>query len=970
MLRQKKGAERSKTGHGDSRSKERKSSRSGEESSPKYSPLDSGSRDKNVRRENDALKRQLCSPMLGVSTSSDEDLDNDLRQGIDNIMKLRDEYDKLEGALKKLGVDPECVVTEEEDGYNAESDLEDDTEQDCEKEVDESMLSEECLDDELPPPPCALPPPPSYPGIPNPFVQMSLPGGGIVSMPLDSSSRVGSPDPSLGHDVLSVTAGEPVTHFNLDQLLEIVQSFQLDTTHAHGTGQEKSQSHKKDVDSMSMICSGTGTSVDEQDTRATHSCPSSPTETECSSGFSTLRRRSVNVTEKVRQNKDGSKIQVVRESAVSTSSANEPNQSVTFQQNSFVYINGSPEPGGLGSGCVPTNETFQNRSDIFMPSCQPFSSLVPSSSVPETSLYNSGPTQGGCSASSQNASGYRGHIVRLNSIEPNTVMFSTKDYPLLSDVSVPEIIDELERQFDSKLCEVQGVRLAGTKIFICLSQRDCLNHLAQYGFYVRGVHVTVMDISNDSVVVCLIGVPHYITDSTITMLVGTFGICIGEVERRFYKGVDTGERYVRLKPKGSTQIPDYVTVGGCKILIRVLTQEEVGQPFTLHSVTSRSEPVLTSTDTVSIASGLAVSSGGCQPGPTYRAKPGHCNGSLNSPSCSEMPPSLPPLTLSGIPSCGLSSGILSPPPTRTGADSAGSSISLPSSPKIARSFRSRISVTLRSPPNPEDINSSTYVPGESVDGIPVLSPPAYRNQAVTGNGSALCIGNGKGIDGLSNIARPSSSSMDDPSIGTSSTLKKTNRESPSASSLRKYAIQNNNMHKTESSLSVNSADRMGGGSLSDSASKDPSSSMKRASVVFEEPKGGNFTAGNSALLAQNRQVSTSKTVNGILRKGSLRGDEEKSRVDPGTATRKSRKSGDHRHKNERSHSSSSKSSRVRSSKLDSVNESGDDHDSSEKRSSRSRSNSTKSTKSEKKDANNIALTRDLPWCGCWGNGCL
>merc|ERR1719348_1039636 len=76
------------------------------------------------RRENDTLKRQLCSPMLGLSTSSDEDLDNDLRQGIDNIMKLREEYDKLEGALKKLGVDPECVVTEEEDGYNAESDLE------------------------------------------------------------------------------------------------------------------------------------------------------------------------------------------------------------------------------------------------------------------------------------------------------------------------------------------------------------------------------------------------------------------------------------------------------------------------------------------------------------------------------------------------------------------------------------------------------------------------------------------------------------------------------------------------------------------------------------------------------------------------------------------------------------------------------------------------------------------------------
>ena len=35
--------------------------------------------------------------------------------------------------------------------------------------------------------------------------------------------------------------------------------------------------------------------------REIHSCPSSPTETECSSGFSTLRRRSVTLTEKVRQ---------------------------------------------------------------------------------------------------------------------------------------------------------------------------------------------------------------------------------------------------------------------------------------------------------------------------------------------------------------------------------------------------------------------------------------------------------------------------------------------------------------------------------------------------------------------------------------------------------------------------------------------------------------------------------------------
>ena len=43
-----------------------------------------------------------------------------------------------------------------------------------------------------------------------------------------------------------------------------------------------------------------GTSSQQQQARETHSCPSSPTETDCSSGFSTLRRRSVTLTEKVR----------------------------------------------------------------------------------------------------------------------------------------------------------------------------------------------------------------------------------------------------------------------------------------------------------------------------------------------------------------------------------------------------------------------------------------------------------------------------------------------------------------------------------------------------------------------------------------------------------------------------------------------------------------------------------------------
>ena len=120
---------------------------------------------------------------------------------------------------------------------------------------------------------------PSYP-----WIQMALPGGGIVSVPLETatgsrgSGSVKGQGPGSEHDdlspppgrqliqpmqptvaadrasaassshgsgamvtqadLLTVAAGEPVTHFNLDQLLEIVQSFQLDTTMATHDGQE------------------------------------------------------------------------------------------------------------------------------------------------------------------------------------------------------------------------------------------------------------------------------------------------------------------------------------------------------------------------------------------------------------------------------------------------------------------------------------------------------------------------------------------------------------------------------------------------------------------------------------------------------------------------------------------------------------------------------------------------------------
>nr|CAD7410783.1 unnamed protein product [Timema poppensis] len=50
----------------------------------------------------------------------------------------------------------------------------------------------------------------------------------------------------------------------------------------------------------------------------------------------------------------------------------------------------------------------------------------------------------------------------------------------------------------------------------------------------------------------------------------------GEVERRLYKGVDTGERLLRVKPNpGVDQLPPAVSLAGSKVKLRVLPPEEV-----------------------------------------------------------------------------------------------------------------------------------------------------------------------------------------------------------------------------------------------------------------------------------------------------------------------------------------------------------------------------------------------------------
>ena len=589
-------------------------------------------------------------------------------------------------------------------------------------------------------------------------------------------------------------------------------------------------------------------------------------------------------------------------------------------------------------------------------------------------------------------------------------MFSTKDYPILSDISVPEIIDELEKQFDDKLCELQGVRLVGSNVYICLSRKDSLNYLSTYGFYVRGVPVKVVDITHDSVVICLTGVPHYITDSTITMLVSTFGIAIGEVERRFYKGVDTGERYVRLKPRAHTQVPDFVTVGGCKILIRVLNSEEVCPPYTLQSqekerrgpdpnsstvVTSTSAASATATSltnlldhqafnsqttasfanssivtsSVTNAAASAATTSGLSCISNFRAKPGHCNGTLNSPTGSATLPSL--TTLSPVPRATdlLLTGITE--------NSEGHSLA---SPKIAKSFRSRLG--LRSPSKEEtehqrtgidevDDSSRTYIPGDPINDIPSLSPPPYKGPGSTGGSSTTSNSGGRsGITGLGLLNRiRGSSDVDDFKTNTLG---------------RKF---NRHLTKTDSSNSIGSGHKNDRDhTKANGASGCNGNNKPRSSVVFEEPLKSTTNASNSSSSTMQppppsaSQVGrvTNRTVNGILRKGSVPGDDivtppnlDKDQ-DKDNARKTNRKA-----KNSSSGSASNNKNNKKSAKLESVTESGlEDGDSSKDgtttkdRSSRSRSSSSKTSSKADKAAKDLALTRDLPWCGCWGNGCL
>lgn len=240
-------------------------------------------------------------------------------------------------------------------------------------------------------------------------------------------------------------------------------------------------------------------------------------------------------------------------------------QSVTFRQNSIVFVNPPASTPTPAPTPAPASAQVRNRPHLplQLTHCDT-DALVEGGAVLDPASM---------SLVASRAADARS-LLRLHSVDPNTVCFDLSAHAALAarNIGVQDIIDELDSQLDAKLCVVRGVRLVGALVYVSLDKRSSMNHLLsrKTPLAIFGVPVHLTDVSRNTLIVVLIGVPHYISDVTVAMLLAAFGVVIGDLERRFYKGVDTGERLVRLKVKSNVKIPRHITVGGCRIQVRVL----------------------------------------------------------------------------------------------------------------------------------------------------------------------------------------------------------------------------------------------------------------------------------------------------------------------------------------------------------------------------------------------------------------
>ncbi|RZF40831.1 hypothetical protein LSTR_LSTR003341 [Laodelphax striatellus] len=165
-------------------------------------------------------------------------------------------------------------------------------------------------------------------------------------------------------------------------------------------------------------------------------------------------------------------------------------------------------------------------------------------------------------------------FLRLNCVHPHTVFFPVNS-PEFSNLTVQEVIDALSEQLpDNLLSGVRGVRLVGGACYLSVATDADAKALTAAAPRLRGATLRLEDASVGTAYIALAGVPHDVTDQTVAEALAPFGTVIGTVERRIYRGVDTGERLARLRPK--LAIPRFLWFGGCRAVLRLMKEEEVG----------------------------------------------------------------------------------------------------------------------------------------------------------------------------------------------------------------------------------------------------------------------------------------------------------------------------------------------------------------------------------------------------------
>ncbi|XP_039287276.1 uncharacterized protein LOC111056432 [Nilaparvata lugens] len=139
---------------------------------------------------------------------------------------------------------------------------------------------------------------------------------------------------------------------------------------------------------------------------------------------------------------------------------------------------------------------------------------------------------------------------------------------------VQEVIDALSDQLPA----LRGVRLVGGACYLSLATdadaKTLLSATSPLAPTLRGVRLPLQDASLGTAFVALTGVPHQVTDAQVADALAPFATVVGTVERRIYRGIDTGERLARLRPK--LAIPRFLWFGGCRAILRLMKEEEIG----------------------------------------------------------------------------------------------------------------------------------------------------------------------------------------------------------------------------------------------------------------------------------------------------------------------------------------------------------------------------------------------------------